>query len=313
MALPPGSEPPAIAPRAGPSRRALVLRAGVGLATVLVSAVGGALLMHASIDPTQDPATGVEVRHEALAGVVTWGMQLDGLDVAEVARSPFDLVVIDELAGGARTEALARTVAALQRKPDGSRRLVLAHLAIGGGRTARGGHRVPFWDESWQASIVGGPSAVLQRVLEAGFDGVYLDHADVHLRWAKDRPGATDDLVAFVERISEHGREWRPGFIVTLQNPGSLAASQRIRAAVDAVARSDLLFEARAPHAPSTAEEIAAGVAELRRARRAGLPVLIVERVADPAQGADVRRQIEELGFLPYIAPRAADRPMPQD
>lgn len=313
MALPSDPVPADLAPRAGPSRRALLLRAGVGLATVLASAVGGAFLMHASIDPAQDPATGVEVRNEALAGVVAWGMQLDGLDVAETARSQLDLVVIDELAGGARTEALARTVDALQRKPDGARRLVLAHLVIGGDRAARGDHRVPFWDESWQASFVGGPSAMMERILAAGFDGVYLDHADVHLRWAKDRPRAADDLIAFVERISQHAREWRPGFVVALQNPGGLVASQRIRAAVDAVARSDLLYDARAAQRPNTPEEIAVGAAELKRARRAGIPVLVIEHLTEPGQAAEARRRIEELGFLPYIAPREPDGLVPQD
>lgn len=316
MATQTSVRPDAPAPRHAPvpsSRRALLVRAGIGIAVVIGTAFGGALLMHASIDPVQDQGAGIEVRNEALAGLASWGMQLRGLDVAEVAGSAVDLVVIDELAAGARTQALARDVERLKAKPDGSRRLVLAHLSIGGQRTDTGERRARFWEEAWQARIVGAPSAAMERILAAGFDGVYLDHGDVHVRWGRDRASARDDMTAFVERISQHAREWRPGFIVTLQNPGALIESARLRASLDAVAKVDLLYGSRTAEAPNPAGDVAADVALLKRARRDGLPVLVIEHLSVPDKVAAARRILDDHGFISYIGPRDLDRLVPQD
>jgi len=37
---------------------------------------------------------------------------------------------------------------------------------------------VKYWDKEWQQIIYGTPGAYLDRILKAGFDGVYLDLVD---------------------------------------------------------------------------------------------------------------------------------------
>jgi endo-alpha-1,4-polygalactosaminidase (GH114 family) len=289
------------------------MRAGIGLGVVIGASFGSAMLMHASIDETQDRGSGIAIRHEALAGLASWGMQLRQLDPAAPAVAGFDLLVVDELLGGAPTAELARTVSLLQARSDGSRRLVLARLAIGGEPTEQGDRRARFWDEAWQARIVGAPSAAMERILTAGFDGVYLDHGDVHERWGRDRPAARDEMIAFVERIARHAREWRPGFIMALQNPGSLVESSRFRATIDAVAKADLVYGLGAPHEPSSQSRLATEVARLKRALRDGLAVLVVEHLNDPAKATEARRILDDHGFLSYIGPRELDRLVPQE
>jgi len=39
---------------------------------------------------------------------------------------------------------------------------------------------VRYWDPRWQAVIYGSASAHLDRILAAGFDGVYLDIIDAY-------------------------------------------------------------------------------------------------------------------------------------
>ena len=61
----------------------------------------------------------------ALARARSWAYQLQNINAAALARTGYDLLVLDGLALG------SAEVARLKRKPDGSRRLVLGYMNIG--------------------------------------------------------------------------------------------------------------------------------------------------------------------------------------
>lgn len=93
---------------------------------------------------------------------------------------------------------MAATVRALQRKPAGSRRIVIAYLNIGQAEDYRsywrkgwrlgspswilardpdgwkGNFPVAYWKPAWQDLIAGG-DGLLASIAALGFDGVYLD------------------------------------------------------------------------------------------------------------------------------------------
>ena len=118
--------------------------------------------------------------------VKNWRYQLAGIDPQAVASSPADLVVIDY--AGRNGPFTRADVEQMRRKPDGSRRLVLAYMSIGQAETYRW-----YWPQRSSAGSAPG-QAELQRALLAGglaedhlqytgksspgFDGVYLDHVD---------------------------------------------------------------------------------------------------------------------------------------
>lgn len=80
-----------------------------------------------------------------IAGIKSWGYQLQNVSPDEIAASPFDLVVIDYSRNGSDTGRFtADEVKAMQRKPDGSRRLVLAYLSIGEAEDYRF-----YWNPKW--------------------------------------------------------------------------------------------------------------------------------------------------------------------
>ena len=132
-------------PEAPARRRTSVLaRALFGFIAVLATAIGGAFLLHASIDPAEDTAIG-SIRHEALAGLDSWADRARAGDVSSVATSLVDLVVIDPAPSGVvDAAALAARVTALAVKPDGDKRLVLASLTIGEAEDHRG-----YWNNRW--------------------------------------------------------------------------------------------------------------------------------------------------------------------
>lgn len=122
--------------------------------------------------------------------------------IAAVAATDYDVVLVDVFYD--RDEALtAADVAALGTKANGGRRLVIAYFSIGEAEDYRyywqpawdgdppaflaaenedwpGNYKVRYWDLQWQAVLFGSPEAYLDRIVAAGFDGVYLDIIDAY-------------------------------------------------------------------------------------------------------------------------------------
>jgi cysteinyl-tRNA synthetase len=101
------------------------------------------------------------------------------------------------------TALTAQEVAGLKTKANGGQRLLLAYMSIGEAEDYRyywqmawqpgspswlqaenpdweGNYKVRYWDPGWQAIIFGSGNAYLNRILAAGFDGVYLDIIDAY-------------------------------------------------------------------------------------------------------------------------------------
>ncbi|WP_342304532.1 endo alpha-1,4 polygalactosaminidase [Methanolobus sp. ZRKC5] len=95
----------------------------------------------------------------------------------------------------------ADDVSSLKTKANGASRIVIAYMSIGESESYRyywddlwrigspewletenpdweGNYKVQYWDEEWQAFIYGDDDAYLDMILDAGFDGVYLDIID---------------------------------------------------------------------------------------------------------------------------------------
>jgi cysteinyl-tRNA synthetase len=89
----------------------------------------------------------------------------------------------------------------LRSKQNGGQRLVISYMSIGEAENYRyywqsswkignpswlksenpdweGNYKVLYWDEGWQAIIYGNNQSYLKKILDAGFDGVYLDIID---------------------------------------------------------------------------------------------------------------------------------------
>jgi cysteinyl-tRNA synthetase len=111
----------------------------------------------------------------------------------------FDIILIDAFYG---SEILSSVeVDSLQTKENGGERLVIAYMSIGEAEDYRfywesdwkndkpswlekenpdweGNYKVRYWDPAWQNIIFGSVDSYLDRIISAGFDGVYLDIID---------------------------------------------------------------------------------------------------------------------------------------
>ncbi|MFM9942849.1 MAG: MJ1477/TM1410 family putative glycoside hydrolase [Hyphomicrobiaceae bacterium] len=321
--------------RAAPSTAAPNHPVAAGLQTVANRPTSQPLAAKPAVAPASRPASSDAGAVAALANVKSWGYQLQHLKLDKAAASPYDLLVIDYARDGSDDTALKPAeLDRLKRKPDGSRRLVIAYLSIGEAESYRfywqntwkkqkpawllgenpeweENYSVCFWDPGWQQLMCGNPQAYLDRIIAQGFDGIYLDKCDVtedlkrHFKAAaKSRPDLDADMVAFVQRLSAYAKAKRPGFVIIMQNAEPLLERPALRAAVDAMGKEELLFGLDSPERPNTKGEIAYSRDLLDLMKDEGKPILMVEYLDNPAKIRAAAAEAKRLGYVLYVAPK---------
>jgi cysteinyl-tRNA synthetase len=204
--------------------------------------------------------------------------------------------------------------------------------------------KVRYWDPVWQEIIVSNPGgnpyigdepSYLDRIVDAGFDGVYLDiidayeyfgPAEINVGGPEERRDAAELMIELVVAIKEHaeehgGRE----FLVFPQNgsgiiaaeafpadvvpegetPTSYAAQMQARyfAAIDGIGAEDTFYFGDAdednPFNPQTST-----IDLLNRYRAAGLLVLAIDYLTEPAAINDFYARARQHGWVPYCSTR---------
>jgi cysteinyl-tRNA synthetase len=114
-------------------------------------------------------------------------------------NTDYDLLIIDSFYNGEQLTEM--DVNSLKVKKNGGKRLVIAYMSIGEAEDYRyywknewkrnpppwlaeenpkwpGNYKVRYWYKEWQNIIYGNDSSYTKRILDSGFDGVYLDIID---------------------------------------------------------------------------------------------------------------------------------------
>jgi cysteinyl-tRNA synthetase len=265
----------------------------------------------------------------------SWGYQLQNVDPDVVAASPYDMVVIDYSRDGTSDTAFTPAdLDKMKRKPDGSRRIVLSYLSIGEAEKYRyywkwywgwffgwfapswrdrqntewrGNYAVRYWEPSWQEIIFSGDNSYLDRIIKAGFDGVWLDKVD-EFEFYDEKPDAKALMIAFVSKLAAHARARSAGFLIVPQNGEALLADAAYRAVIDGIGKEDILYGETKDKRPNKAASIAANVAKLKLLTAEGKPVFAVEYLDSPEEIAKARKQLLAYGFVPHFADRALDQ-----
>ena len=277
-----------------------------------------------------------------IAAARSWGYQLQNVGLQSISDGT-DLLVVDYSRDGSESRVFgADEIERLRTRNDGSKRIVLAYLSIGeaesyryywqkrwtpgqpswlGAENAewRGNYNVRFWQAGWreiimrpQVSLLGriieaarpAARAYLDRIIEAGFDGVYLDRVDAFEVWKRENPNAQADMTTFVGAISAYAKRRRPGFLVVAQNGEELLASADYRRSLDAIAKEDLIYGVDGNGKRNDADSIKSSIAELNRMKTEGRPVFVVEYLSEAEKRADVMRQLARTGFIVHFAER---------
>lgn len=222
-------------------------------------------------------------RRTRLTDVEHWlyliGVNLADETVTQIAASDHDMVVLDYIPSEAwNTDyPMAETVARLKApRPD---RLVLAYIDIGQAEDYRtywqdgwaigdpwwitaldpdgweGNYPVAYWAEAYQ-DIWLADGGLLDGIVAAGFDGVYLDWVEAYDDPNVIAAAEADDLdpaaamVEWVGAIGQHIRAYDPDHLVIAQNAGPLLERADYRAMIDAIAQEQVWFDGGADNDP---------------------------------------------------------------
>ena len=116
-----------------------------------------------------------------------------------ICATNYDMIIIDLFFDG--TEFSPDEIAQLRNKNNGGKRIVVAYMSIGeaedyryywdkswkrenpawldkGNPKWKGNYKVRYWYPEWQSIIYGNSDSYLSRIINAGFDGAYLDIID---------------------------------------------------------------------------------------------------------------------------------------
>jgi len=313
--------------------RSMLLALAVAVLSALALAVGDPVGAAERTTAATAPKADSALRRKRLGAVTSWGYQLRLIEPDEIAASPYDLVVVDHAISANRRfvrEFTPEEVARMKSRPDGSRRIVLAYLSIGEAERYRfywqqewfdqtrappwlsamnsrwdGNYHVRFWDPGWQAVVFGGGDTYLARIKAQGFDGIYLDRADIYAELERERPTARADMIRFIRDLAEAARKDDPAFNVVMQNAEELVQDAGLRRAIDGIAKEDLFFGVEHTEKPNPPAMVSGSLDDLRLAKRGGLAVLAVEYLDDPARIAEAVRRTAREGFVLHIAERS--------
>ena len=144
----------------------------------------------------------------------------------------------------------------------------------------------------------------LYKLIELGFDGVYLDRVDVYSEVTKECPDSAVKMVEFVARLAAHARKKNPHFLVILQNAEELLQNKKMVETIDAIAKEDLFYGSNHNERENEASMVGPILANLSLAKAAGRPVFVLDYLSDPGRRAADKSKIEAQGFIPYFGPR---------
>ena len=187
----------------------------------------------------------------------------------------------------------------------------------------KGNYAVRYWEPGWWNIIMPpadaadqnrlqrialsfrpGPRPYLDRIIDAGFDGVYLDRIDAYDHWAAEYKDAMAQMVRFVSAISAYAKGRRAGFLVVPQNGEELLRLPAYRRVIDGIAKEDLVYGVKGDGQPNEAGITKTGIRDLNLLKAEGRPVFVVEYLSEPAQRADALKQLAREGYVVHFAKR---------
>ena len=264
-----------------------------------------------------------------LSGVNDFLYQLQDIDLKAVGGTAYDLVIMDYSSNGEDDgEFSQEQIRALKHSPGGPK-IVLAYMSIGEAEDYRfywreewyddepswldaensdwpGNYKVRFWDPNWQSIVL----QYADRLLESGFDGVYLDIIDAYEYFAdRGRGTAAQDMADFVAAIASHLRAQDPDFYIFPQNAPELA-SQTIGYldTINGIGQEDIYFGYEADEQatdPALSLELEQ---HLDYIRDAGKLVLTIDYTAQPAQVGRAYDRARAKMYIPFSTVRGLDR-----
>ena len=207
------------------------------------------------------------------------GFSIEDNDFDQIETSLYDLLVIDPII--TEKEYIHYDISAIINRMHLAEhpKIVLAYIDIGQAEDWRaywqshwrigsppwilsadpdgwqGNYPVAYWQAEWQ-NIWLQDEGILDRLIAAGFDGIYLDwiegYSDEAMQNAANKAGvdALQEMIHWVRAISNHCKSSNPQCIVIAQNAAMLLPYAEYRQAIDAIAQEQIWFDGGPDNTP---------------------------------------------------------------
>lgn len=274
-----------------------------------------------------------------LAAVDDFVYQLQNVNLTAIGNTAYDLVVIDYSADGSDAAKFsAAQIAALKHSPGGEK-IVLSYMSIGEAETYRfywqsgwdadgngvpdpgapawldienpnwpGNYKVRYWDAGWQSIVL----SYTDKLLDAGYDGAYLDIIDAYEYYAgQGRTGAAQEMADFVAAIAAHARARDPDFYILPQNAPELAGLVPAAAylnIVDGLGQEDIYYGYDADDQATPISVTQYLETYLDVFEHAGKLVLTIDYATTPAHIDDAYTKSLAKGYVPFVTVRKLDQ-----
>ncbi len=293
----------------------------------------------------------------SLENVRFWAYQIQGQNlnnsIQKLADSRYDLLVIDNVRSvkGDEDYDNAADVAKLKKSlgSRGRKKIVVCYIDIGEAEEYRyywkpgwkignpewitgddpdgweENYPVKYWRQEWKDIVFGNDSAMVDRILVDGYDGIYLDWVEAYEFEPVDSAAvaegldAREEMIAFIIEIAKYCRSKKPGFLVIPQNATYIVLPEdslayTYLATIDAIAQEDIWFDGEADpngregDVPVDQELTREYIANLEIFQNAGLPVFTVDYASKPVNVDSSYRAAARLGYVEYVSLRQLNR-----
>lgn len=218
-----------------------------------------------------------------LSAVKNWFYMIDvNLEqemVNQMADSNYDMIVLDFITSEVNNTDYRMEDTIEQLHSAFQPKLVLAYIDIGQAEDFRtywqpgwgignpewiialdpdgweGNYPVAYWYDDWR-EIWLAEDGYLQSILDAGFDGIYLDWVEAYsdenvIAFAEEQGiDPIQEMIWWVGDIAEFSRNQNPDFIVISQNAAELVEHDEYVTIIDAISQEQVWFDGSADNDP---------------------------------------------------------------
>jgi len=245
--------------------------------------------------------------------------QLQNLDIEKVKNTNFDMVIMDYSKDGTEEKRYTKKEIEILKNSN-PKKIVIAYLSIGEAEDYRyyfkdswhdsppsfldeenpfwpGNYKVKYWEEGWQDIIFGKEDSYLDKIIDQGFDGVYLDKIDTYEDYKSQRETAKTDMINFVINLTEYARKKKKKFYIIPQNAEELLEDKKYKNTVSGIGVESLFYNEKGkPNSDSyirNREKYLDLIAKIKW-------VLVTEYVQKENLIKDVYKKAKKKGYIPY-------------
>ena len=263
-----------------------------------------------------------------LSNIKSWGYQLQNyqgdFDYKRISKSSDRLWVIDYASD--ELPLTQKTISSLKKNNN----ILISYLSIGEAESYRpyfpklpkdllvevnkdweGNYRVKYWDTRWHDVMI----EYLDKILAAGFDGVYLDIVDAfdYYEEGEEKKKKAEDMFEFVKKLQAHAKSINPDFLFIQQNGLSIISHIENNEGwfdlIDAVGIESMFFSGdQKMNNPFKLDDSI--IKYLRSYQKEDVPVFSVEYINDKKLASKYKSLAKDYSVIPLAATKNLDGPM---